>query len=71
MRKLATHDGNFRNGHDTFPSDAGTPDQTRVYVVAEAERLSPLYVASPHLADPRQAQDFEMQVIEDETKAGV
>jgi hypothetical protein len=70
MRKLATHDGTRENGYATSPSDTGDPDQTPVYLVREAGTLSALSVASPHLADPQRARDFEMQVIEDETEAG-
>ena len=69
MRKLATYEGIIEDGRVRLPSDAGIPEKTRVYVlVPEAEMLS---VASPHLADPQQARDFQMEVIEDATKAGV
>lgn len=70
MRKLATDDGILRNGHPTSPSDVEGNPQSRVYLVAEADTLSVLHVLSPHLADPQQAKDFEMQVIEGETEAG-
>jgi hypothetical protein len=69
MRELATNEGIIEDGRVSLPSDAGSPEKTRVYVsVPEAETLS---VASPHLADPQQARDFQMEVIEDATKAGV
>jgi hypothetical protein len=72
MRKLATYEGIIEDGRVRLPSDAGIPEKTRVYVlVPEAETLSATYVASPHLADPQQARDFQMEVIEDATKAGV
>ena len=72
MRKLATYEGIIENGRVMLPSDAGIPEKTRVYVlVPDAETLSARYVASPQLADPQQAKDFQMQVIEDAIKAGV
>jgi hypothetical protein len=72
MRKLATYEGIIENGRVKLPSDAGIPEKTRVYVlVPEAETLLARNVASPHLANPQQARDFEMEVIEDATKAGV
>jgi hypothetical protein len=72
MRKLATYEGIIENGRVTLPSDAGIPEKTRVYVLApEAETLSATHIASPHLADPQQAGDFQMEVIEDATKADV
>jgi hypothetical protein len=72
MRKPATYGGISENGRVRLPSDGGIPEKTRVYVLApDAETLSARYVASPHLADPQQAKDFQKQVIEDATKAGV
>ncbi len=61
MRKLATPDGTIENGR-----------VTPVYIlVPDAETLSARYIASPHLADPHQAKDFQMEVIEDATEPGV
>ena len=72
MRKLATYEGIIEHGRVMLPSDVGIPEKTRVYVlVPDAETLSAGYVASPHLADPEQAKDFQKQVIEDATKTDV
>jgi hypothetical protein len=72
MRKLATSEGIIEDGRVRLPSDAGIPEKTRVYVlVPEAETLSAMNFVSPHLANPQQARDFQMEVIEDATKAGV
>jgi len=72
MRKLATYEGVVENGHVTLPADADIPEKTRVYVlVPDLEQKKTLYVASPRLAHPEQAKDFEMQVIEDTTDAGL
>lgn len=72
MRKLATYEGIIENGRVTLPPDTGIPDNTRVYVlVPDAETQPNLYVASPRLAHPEQAKDFEMQVSEDTVDASV
>ena len=72
MRKLATDKGIIENGRVMLSSDAGIPEKTRVYVlVPDAETLSAGHVASPHLADPEQARDFQKQDIEDATKTDV
>jgi hypothetical protein len=72
MRKLATYEGIIENGRVTLPPDNGIPDKTRVYVlVPDAETQPNLYVASPRLAHPEQAKDFEMQVFEDTVDASV
>jgi hypothetical protein len=43
-----------------------------VYVlVPDVEAKRPLYIASPRLVHPEQAKDFEMEVIEDTTDAGI
>lgn len=72
MRKLATFEGVVENGHVTLPPDADIPEKTRVYVlVPDVETRKRLYIASPRLVHPEQAKDFEMEVIEDTTDAGV
>ena len=72
MRKLETYVGVVENGHVTLPPNADIPEQTRVYVlVPDAETQRPPRIASPRLVHPEQAKDFEMQVIEDTTDAGV
>lgn len=72
MRKLATYEGVVENGHVTLPPNAGIPEKTRVYVlVPDGETQSKPSIASPRLVHPEQAKDFEMQVVEDITDAGV
>lgn len=68
MRKLATQRTTTENNRVKSPADAVIPEDTLI-VVLEAERLTGACVASPHLADPRQARDFQTQVIEDATEA--
>ena len=72
MRKLTTYEGVVENGHVTLPPDAEIPEKTRVYVfVPDADAQRTYTVMSPRLAHPEQAKDFELQVIEDATDAGV
>jgi len=72
MRKLATYEGVVENGHVTLPPNVDIPEKTRVYVlVPDVETQKTLYIASPRLVHPEQAKDFEKQVIEDTTEAGV
>lgn len=72
MRKLATYEGVVENGHVTLPPNADIPGKTRVYVlVPEGETQRSPRIASPRLVHPEQAKDFEMQVIEGTTDAGL
>lgn len=65
MRKIARH-MKVSSRMVTLPEEAG------VYLLArDAEMDQVPYVASPHLADPQQAEDFQMQIIEDAVNAGV
>lgn len=72
MRKLATYEGIIENGRVRLPSNVGIPEKTRVYVlVPDSENLSAPCVASPHLANREQVNDFEKRIIEDTTNADV
>ncbi len=71
MRKLATYEGVVENGHVTLPEDADIPDKTRVYVLVPDVETQRPRIASPRLVHAEQAKDFEMQVIEDTTDAGI
>jgi len=72
MRKLSTYEGVVENGQVKLPPNATIPEKTRVYVLvpdADAQHIS--HIASPRLVHPEQAKDFEKEVIEDITDAGV
>lgn len=72
MSKLATYEGVVENGHVTLPLDADIPEKTRVYVlVPNLETRRTFHVPGARLVNPEQAKDFEKQVIEDTTDAGV
>ena len=64
MRKLATYEGVVENGRVRLPPNADIPEGTPVYVLVPNAETHPLpHIATPHLADPDQAKDFEKQVI--------
>jgi hypothetical protein len=70
MRKLATDEGMIENGCGRLQSDVRIPGNTLEYfLVRDAETHSARSIASPHLAHPEQAREFQMQVLEDATKA--
>ena len=72
MRKLATYEGVVENGHVTLPPEADIPEKTRVYVlVPDGEHQRVPRIASPRLAHPEQARDFELEVIEESLDADV
>jgi hypothetical protein len=72
MRKPATYEGIIEDGRVKLSPDVGIPDKTRVYVVVpDSETISAPYVASPHLADPERARDFEKRIVEDTTDASL
>jgi hypothetical protein len=72
MRKLSTYEGVVENGHVRLLESVRIPEKTRVYVfVPDAKTDQAAYIASPRLADPEQSKDFEKQVLEEATDAGL
>ncbi len=64
MRKLTAYEGVVENGRVKLPPNADIPDGTRVWVVVPAAETHPLpRVATPHLANPDQAKDFEKEIV--------
>ena len=64
MRKLATYEGVVENGRVRLPPDADILEGTPVYVLVPNAETHPLpRIATPHLADPDQAKDFEKQIV--------
>jgi hypothetical protein len=71
MRKLAAQ-GMIENGCGELLSGTRVPEMERAYVLAsDAEALLMRHIAGPHLVDPQQAMDFQMEVIENVTETGV
>ena len=63
--KVTTFEGIVENGQVRLPADVHLPEKAKVYVVVpdmEARQIA--YIASPRLAHPEQAKDFEKQVFE-------
>lgn len=72
MRKLATYEGVVENGQVTLPPNADIPEKTRVYVLVPDVKTQRTYnIPGARLVHPEQAKDFEKQVIEDTTDAGL
>lgn len=64
--KITTLEGIVENGQIRLPGDVRLPEKAKVYVVVpEMEERRIAYIASPRLAHPEQAKDFEMQVFEE------
>jgi hypothetical protein len=70
MRKLPTDEGMIENACERLQSDLSITENTQGYVLmSDAETLSARSIASPRLAHAEQAREFQMQVLEDATKA--
>ncbi len=62
----------IEKGQIRLPTDLHLPDQTKVYVVVpDAETGETVSIPSPRLAHPEQAGDFEKEVIEGTSDAGL
>ena len=69
---IVTLEGIVEGGQVRLPTNVRLPDSTRVYVVVpglEVEQLARIF--SPRLARPEQASEFRMEVVEDDSDAGV
>jgi hypothetical protein len=64
--KVTTFQSIVENGKIRLPRNVHLPEKTKVYVVIpDVDILSIAYIGSPRLAHPKQAKDFEMEVIEE------
>jgi hypothetical protein len=60
------------NGQVRLPPDVCLPENVKVYVVVPDVETRPLgHIASPRLVHPQQAEDFRMEVIEEDDDAGL
>lgn len=58
-------EGVVENGRIRLREDVVLAENTRVFVViADAPVTSPPRIRTPHLADPKQAVDFQKQIVE-------
>ena len=70
MGGVKTVEGRVENGRIRVLSNIRLPEDTRVLVVIPSD-VPPARIASPRLADPRQAADFMMNVSEESPDTGV
>ncbi len=69
---VTTFEGVVEDGKIRLPTDVRLPDKARVYVVIpDAVIPRPAYIGSPRLAQPDQAKDFEMELVEGTSHASV
>ncbi len=60
------------NGQIKLPSDVHLPEHAKVYVVVPDMKIEPTaHLFSPRLKNPNQATEFEMQVVEESSDAGL
>lgn len=65
-----TYEGIVEGGRIRLKGNVHLPENARVYVVVpDVERIARLL--TPHLVNRKQAQDFEMEVVEESTDDGV
>ena len=63
---IVAYEGIVENGQVRLPPEAKLPENAKVYVVVpEMKEQRAVHIRSPHLADPRQAARFEMEVVEE------
>jgi hypothetical protein len=70
--RVVTFEGIVEDGLIRLTPDVRLPDRTKVFVLVpdmEVERVGRIF--SPRLAHPEQAGDFQMEVIEEASDAGV
>ncbi len=70
---VITYEGTVVQGQIRLKDNIRLPESTRVYVIVPgvAKTDNTAKVASPRLAQPSQAADFEMEVSEETRDAGL
>jgi hypothetical protein len=69
---VITLEGVVDNGQIRLVSDVHLPNNTKVYIIVpdiRVEQVARIY--SPRLAQPEQASDFDMEIIEEPSGAGL
>lgn len=70
--RVTTVEGMVENGKIRLPAGVQLPENVKVYVVVPGVEEKPaLRVGSPRLAHPEQAADFEKEVLEEDSNAGL
>jgi len=69
---VVTYEGVVEDGRVQLPAGVLLPEKAKVYVVVPGMTAqSTAFIRSPRLADPAQAAEFKMEVIEEITDAGL
>jgi len=72
---VMTYEGVVQDGRVRLPAGVELPEKARVYVVVPecivVELPRTARIASPRLANPKQAADFVKEVVEEHTDAGL
>ncbi len=67
---VLTLEGIVENGQIKLIESRRLPEKTRVYVVVpETPAKKTVRIRSPRLANPKQAEDFKMEIIEESKNA--
>lgn len=67
-----TYPGTVIDGQIRLESDIRLPEHAHIYVVVPDAGDAPAYrIATPRLAHPEQAKDFQMEVVDEVRDAGV
>ena len=69
---VTTIEGIVENGRIRLPVSTRLPEGAKVYVIVpDIELSSTAYIASPRLAHPEQAVDFQKKVVEESSDASL
>jgi hypothetical protein len=69
---VRTFEGFVEKGQIKLKAPVNLPDRTKVYVVVpDSEVEQTAHVYSPRLANPEQASEFEMEIVESSPDAGL
>jgi len=70
--KVATFEGFVENGQIRLSGGVHLPEKAKVFVVVpDVEAIGTAYIGSPRLVHREQAADFEKEVFEDDSNAGL
>lgn len=69
---VTTFEGVVENGQIRLADDVCLPEKAKVYVIIPNGAVPPpAFMASPHLANPKEAIAFKKEVIQQTPNAGV
>jgi hypothetical protein len=69
---VTTFEAIVENGQIRLPVHVRLPEKAKVYVIAPDVEMRPsASIASPRLLHPEQADDFKMEIVEEDRDAGV